>query len=575
MTTEFDPKLTESLKERVLGEAPGAADPQAEIISSWRRSQAALGDPGRIRDVPHVPDTLLDEHLLDMFGAPMNRFAQDLEGTGLAVLLADSRGQILHRWTEDRQARSHLDRVGTTRGAVLAENVVGTNGVGSVAATARPMQIRGTEHYAEIYRDAVCTGAPVFHPITGTLLAVVTLSCDLTPRTDLLKPLVKSMTTQLEQHVLSVEHPDARRMFHVFLEQSRRHALPVVAFGPQGVMIQSPQANALTPSDVAILRSIGDETGTAGRYVVELSGGTREVDITSVGNDNNVVVVGDRIRSSTSHAAPPPSPKLEGRSAEWLSARSEFEKLRAARTPVIVAGEVGVGKTTLALGVPYRTASIPSDRTLVDAAERHILGTREWLMQLRETATVPHDLVIRGVETLDGPALDGMRAVLEARGATGPTTLTMTTTDRSSVESMELQFGAQMVWLAPLRERAGDIPDLWRALRAAVAPGVRLDVDEAASRLIETYHWPGNVKELRQLVSQLASVTRTGPVTPRDLPPAMHAERSLTLIERVELEAIRKALHEANGNRSKAADILGLSRATVYRKMKAYRLGDG
>ena len=54
----------------------------------------------------------------------------------------------------------------------------------------------------------------------------------------------------------------------------------------------------------------------------------------------------------------------------------------------------------------------------------------------------------------------------------------------------------------------------------------------------------------------------------------MHAERSLTLIERVELEAIRKALHEANGNRSKAADILGLSRATVYRKMKTYRLDE-
>lgn len=574
MTTEFDARLTESLKERVLGETAAANDPQAEIISSWRRSQAALGDPARIRDVLHVPDSLLDEHLLDMFGAPLNRFAEDLEGTGLAVLLADSRGQILHRWTEDRQARTHLDRVGTTRGAVLAENVVGTNGVGSVAATGRPMQIRGTEHYAEIYRDAVCTGAPVFHPITGTLLAVVTLSCDLTPRTDLLKPLVKSMTTQLEQHVLSVEHPDARRMFHVFLEQSRRHALPVVAFGPQGVMIQSPQANALTPSDVAILRSIGDESGRAGRYVVELSGGTREVDITSVGVDNNVVVVGERITRASLHAAPPPAPALEGRAPEWLAARAEFEKLRSMRTTTIVAGEVGVGKTTLALGVPYRTASIPGDRTLIDAAERHILGTREWLTQLRETAEVPHDLVIRGIETLDAPALDGMRAVLESRADRAATTLTMTTADRTAVEAMELQFTAHAVWVPPLRSRAGDIPDLWRALRSAVAPGVRLDVDAEASRLIETYQWPGNVKELRQLVSQLAAVPRSGRVTPRDLPPAMHAERNLTLIERVELEAIRKALHEANGNRSKAAGILGLSRATVYRKMKTYRLED-
>ena len=242
--------------------------------------------------------------------------------------------------------------------------------------------------------------------------------------------------------------------------------------------------------------------------------------------------------------------------------------------PISIGGPSGVGKTTLALGVPYRTASLPSDRMLVDAAERHILGTREWLTPLRASASSPQDLVIRGIETLDAPALDGMRAVLEGRVGTATTTLTMTTSDRSALEAMELQFGAQTVWVPPLRDRASDIPALWRALRTAVAPGVRLDVDEAASRLIGTYHWPGNVKELRQLVSQLAAVSRSGPVTPRDLPPAMHAERNLTLIERVELEAIRKALHEANGNRSKAADILGLSRATVYRKMKAYRLDE-
>jgi transcriptional regulator of acetoin/glycerol metabolism len=52
----------------------------------------------------------------------------------------------------------------------------------------------------------------------------------------------------------------------------------------------------------------------------------------------------------------------------------------------------------------------------------------------------------------------------------------------------------------------------------------------------------------------------------------MQSSKTLSMIERVELEAIRKALQEAKGNRVKAADILGVSRATVYRKMKAYRI---
>jgi len=48
--------------------------------------------------------------------------------------------------------------------------------------------------------------------------------------------------------------------------------------------------------------------------------------------------------------------------------------------------------------------------------------------------------------------------------------------------------------------------------------------------------------------------------------------RPLSMIERAELEAIRRALQEADGNRSRAAEILGLSRATIYRKMRAYRV---
>src|SRR5690606_11749165 len=148
-------------------------------------------------------------------------------------------------------------------------------------------------------------------------LAVVTLSCDLTPGTDLLKPLVKSISTQLEQHVLSVEHPDARRMFQVFLEQSRRHARPVVAFGPQGVVIQSQQANALTPSDVALLRRIAEDADRSGHAAVELSAGTMAIDLTTIGGGNNVVVVGESA-SPRSHAISVP-PVVVGRSPEWLA----------------------------------------------------------------------------------------------------------------------------------------------------------------------------------------------------------------------------------------------------------------
>ncbi len=573
MNGEFDSRRTQSAKEAALAETV-PVDRQVDLVGSWKRSQAAIGDPGNIHDVPHVPESLLDEHLLEMFGAPMSRFAEDIEGTGLALLLADSRGQILQRWFEDRQAESHLDRVGTVRGAVLAENVVGTNGVGTVVTLSKPVQIRGTEHYAEFYQDAVCTGSPVFHPITRKLLAVVTLSCDLTPRTDLLKPLVRSIATQLEQHVLSVEQPAAREMLNVFLKLSRSQSHPVVAFGPQGAMIQTPMAGSLTAHDMNLLRMLGDEARPSGNYVVELSSGPTTLNLTSVGPNNNVVVVVDEaaaVRSPLRRVSPPPAPQRVGRSPAWLSAVNHFERLKDLGEPVLLAGESGVGKLALALGAlgPDADAATP---LLCDAAESHVLGTREWLARLARSFTEHDSIVIRGVETLDGPACDGMRSIIDANKHRVSVSLTATTDDDEAIARTEQKFGSTAVRVPPLRDRIEDLPELWASVARSVAPAANLELQDDTLALLRAYSWPGNIKELRRLASQLGASGRAGAVTPTDLPSTMQSSKTLSLIEKIELEAIRKALQEAKGNRVLAADILGISRATVYRKMKAYRL---
>lgn len=570
MDQEFDLRRVQTAKEAVLSR-PRAEHQDIELVDSWKRSQAAIGDPGNIHDVPHVPEGLLDEHLLEMLGAPMDRFAADIEGTGLALLLADSRGQILQRWFEDRQAEAHLDRVGTVRGAVLAENVVGTNGVGTVVTLAKPVQIRGTEHYADFYQDAVCTGSPVFHPISRKLLAVVTLSCDLTPRSDLLKPLVRSITTQLEQHLMSVEQPTAREMFSVFLDLSRSQTHPVVAFGPQGAMIQSPKASTLTAHDMHLLRTLGEESRPTGSYVMELSSGPTTLDFTSIGPNNNVVVVvGERpTRLSTTSAPRRRVSRTVGRSPAWLAALNQFERFQELGDPIILAGEPGVGKTSLALG----DQEAGNAAFLCDAAERHILGTREWLAQLSKSFTEHERLVIRGIETLDAPALDGMGSLVAANSTRVAVVLTLSTDGPENVEKNELKFNARAVWVPALRDRIEDLPLLWNSIASTIAPAARLELQDETLRLLRAHQWPGNLKELRRLVSQLAAAGRTGAVSPTDLPTSMQSAKTLSLIEKVELEAIKKALQEARGNRVLAADILGVSRATVYRKMKAYRLG--
>src|SRR5690349_3226484 len=133
VSSDWDARRAESNKESWLSAGDSGAerrqfeDVSADFLRSWERSKAALGLPTNVHDVPHVSDDLLDAHLLDMFQAPLTRFADDLDGTGLGLLLADADGRILQRWA-DRAGARHLDSVGTDRGAVLAEDLVGTNG---------------------------------------------------------------------------------------------------------------------------------------------------------------------------------------------------------------------------------------------------------------------------------------------------------------------------------------------------------------------------------------------------------------------------------------------------------------
>ena len=543
-----------------------------ELLKSWQRSKEAIGVPRNIRDVPHVAEDFLDAHLLDMFQAPLARVAEDLAGTELGLLLADSRGRILQRWSHDHNVLNHLDRLGTVRGAVLAEDAVGTNGVGTVAATGRSVQISGMEHFADFYSGAVCTGSPVRHPMTGKLLAVVTISSGISERSGLLRPLVNSVTMQLEQQVLDVERPAARRMFNAFLDTSRAHAGPVVAFGPEGLVMQSQKAGRLTAADLNLIEQMCADKQHSRRFALELSTGTAELQVTALKDGAGIVVVLDRERCNTTVSIGPARSQLVGRSPEWLSVVHQVSRHRESRWPLIIAGEPGSGKASLTLGLPCRPGS-PVIRGLVtDAAERHVIGSRKWLQKLSSRLSASAPVIVRGIETLDPHAIDGMKSLIENTPERGSVLLTLSAGSREEADVLGGKLGMSLIWVPPLRDRIADIAALWHVFSEQVTPGAGLDLQPDALGVLKTYRWPGNVKELQSVLAQLAITGKRGAVLPADLPSTMQGSRVLSMIERVELDAIRRALQEADGNRSKAAEILGLSRATVYRKMKAYRL---
>ena len=135
-----------------------------------------------------------------------------------------------------------------------------------------------------------------------------------------------------------------------------------------------------------------------------------------------------------------------------------------------------------------------------------------------------------------------------------------------------------------LRERRDDIPLLVKSFLDEFSRENGKQVRELtpeAMNLLLAYDWPGNVRELRNAIEQMVVLARGERLTVRDVPAAIRGAADLTKInvvrggmtvEDAERQLIVQALKETNGNRTKAAQRIGISRRTLHRKLKEYGL---
>ena len=138
--------------------------------------------------------------------------------------------------------------------------------------------------------------------------------------------------------------------------------------------------------------------------------------------------------------------------------------------------------------------------------------------------------------------------------------------------------------LPPLRKREGDIKILMEKLRDKMNKKLNCRIEgfsPGVIELMENYNWPGNIRELENIIEKLSVLTASGIVGDEMIPfieDCMHydeakeigkAEQTLCMME---IEAIKAALQQNNGNRTHAAQQLGIDRTTLIRKIKAYDL---
>ncbi len=139
--------------------------------------------------------------------------------------------------------------------------------------------------------------------------------------------------------------------------------------------------------------------------------------------------------------------------------------------------------------------------------------------------------------------------------------------------------------IPPLRERRGDIIPLARHLLSKIAdnyPGSHYVMTPAAEKILDSYHWPGNIRELLNVLERTAFTIEGNCIEACDLPfylsrtaiaPLRSGQWDLcAVVAEAEREALRKALELTGNNKARAAKLLGIHRTVLYKKMTKYQI---
>ena len=143
------------------------------------------------------------------------------------------------------------------------------------------------------------------------------------------------------------------------------------------------------------------------------------------------------------------------------------------------------------------------------------------------------------------------------------------------------------VSLPALRDRAEDIPELAEYFLKEATEEVGSEITgftDAAMTILTNYDWPGNIRQLKNSIRTMVVMCDRDKLDAQDIPPEIHQPRQLTAgartagglagasLNELEIQAIKDTLARTQGNREKAAKILGIGERTLYRKIKEYNL---
>lgn len=638
------------------GEDAGLESIDPIICDSWRRSRESLVDV-RIKRLPvklpaaTLANFLEESRLYKAAALPMRMVSSALTGRSSVALLVDADGLVLETMGDTRSLRK-ADELGSVPGCEAKEERIGTDAVSCTLAIGRPTTVSFYEHYVEISHDWVGSAAPINHPVTKEIVGCLSIY----GHRDAAHPAAVEFLTDAAAMIERQLQADETRARLILLQnyESRRAKSP-----NSELLCISRDGIAFAGSPYA-LNLIGLSPGQSGNYqrflrVLEVAGTgfdrsaePQEVQLHTKGGDTLLAEVQPVINQrelvgfvgilpsggTKFTRSAPLSPWRaiytfddiicdEGKLADCVS---QARRSATKNWPVLITGESGTGKELFAhaihnassrrMGpfVPVNCGGLTdellstelfgyADGAFTGATRGGRVGKMELAnggtFFLDEVEAMPPRMQVHLLRVLEEGRVIPVGAekfkTIDVRViAATNIDLEKKIKDGSFRRDLYYRLSVSPIVVPPLRERVGDIVALVHHFLTELGD---LDIDPEAMERLKSYCWPGNARQLRNLLQQASMIASSRVITAADLPasvcvdscrssecgsgvlpkfesgqPSVESgcakvtESSLHATER---DTILGALRECRGNISRAASVLGVHRVTLHRKLES------
>lgn len=550
--------------------APDDVDHQGrrrEIEASWRRSRlAGLHQDAELDAV--IGDVDSSSRIMQAAAPVLKELSRQFEGFEVGTLLADRSATLVARcFGSDRLARD-ADRFGALPGVDFSEARSGTNGIATPFETRSALFVSREDHFLECMRPYLCVGVPILHPVTQRIEGVIDVMTTSEVSPALMKSVIMRAARDIHQGLIESYDVNLMAVFAAFNTLRRTATDAVVMINDDVVLNNRHAVDILAPDDYVTLRGIAlQRPGFSGVLEVMLSSGSSAtVKVTDMGDPHAVV-----FQLRRSGEAPQPIPRGTRPQRVGSELDVAIDQARSAVGHVFVTGEPGAGKTWVATHL-----ADGADARFLDAGDVITVGAQEWVADLQRTvASAPGVLIVDNVDLLTQQAISWLSRILRSPDA-AKVVLTATARDDSGADTGYLQsLCTASVTVPPLRERAAEFNTLTRGIAGELAGGqVRLTL--SALEALAAHTWPGNISELVRVLRDVVARRSAGDITVNDLPAQFHAAKQrhgLTQLQEIERAAIESALKACHNNKVHAANQLGISRSTLYARIREYRLG--